>query len=474
MHKDQNCRSCHEGEDSSAFDQAPHRFQNDTVSRSCDSCHDGAFTEVDAQLKSSHHTQTIVDQYGHDFACESCHNPHSLAFPESADDIKAAIKVANEPCFACHNDLRGYEALTDKKLLDQDMAHWFLPEKNKHFAAVRCIDCHTAGEGTQTHAITSVEDAVSDCQACHSEDSAITSTLYRYDFEKKAFSMLDKGLFDDKELIKTNADSIANRTGKADSEYGFINQKLLDDRYLIGATPITWIDYLFAIALIGLLVMLAIHLKMRKLSQKPKVKLEATGTVMFPIGVRAWHNSNVIVFVCLLLTGLSMHFSLIGFEFSQFSHNLLGGVLISLWGLYIIYLCVSGQIKQYLPRKNFINDAMVQAAYYLKGIHKGEKNPAGHDPKKRLNPLQQMGYLTILFGALPLLILSGVALFFNELLPETILGFDSKEFVVMVHVAMSHVMVLFIAAHVYLCTTGVTVTEHFRSMLTGKLFKQKK
>lgn len=110
----------------------------------------------------------------------------------------------------------------------------------------------------------------------------------------------------------------------------------------------------------------------------------------------------------------------------------------------------------------------------MKGIYNGAKNPAGHDPKKRLNPLQQMGYLSIVFGAFPVLILSGVGLFFNESLPAEIWGIDGKTMIAMLHVAMSHIMVLFIAAHVYLCTTGVTVSEHFMSMLTGRLFEAKK
>ncbi|MDG3087996.1 cytochrome b/b6 domain-containing protein [Vibrio hannami] len=473
VHQGLSCQNCHKGADQAAFDEAPHRFEGETASRSCESCHSNAFHEIDEQLKSSHHTKTIINEFGNEFECEACHNAHSFKFPERTEDIAGSIKDANEACFSCHNDLKGYEKLTDKKMLDQDMAHWFLPEKNKHFDAVRCVDCHSAGEGSQLHTITPAEEAVSDCELCHSEDTAITSTLYRYRNENKAFSNLDKGLFDDGELIKINAKSIEERANKADSPLGYLNEKLLDDRYIIGATRIGWIDSLFGIALVAISLLLALHLRMRKLGSKAKIELEKTDTVMFPIGIRLWHNSNVLVFVTLLLTGLSMHFSLVAFEFSQYSHNVLGVVLIALWVLYLLYLLVSGQIKQYLPRKDFVSASIKQAKYYLIGIHKGEKNPAGHDPKKRLNPLQQVGYLSIVLGAFPLLILSGIGLFFNELLPEEILGYNGKELSVMVHVAMSHIMVLFIAAHVYLCTTGATVTEHFKSMLTGKLFKEK-
>lgn len=473
VHQGQSCQSCHQGADETAFEDAPHRFNNDVASRSCKSCHSEVFHEVDKQLESSHHTKTIIEKFGNEFACESCHNAHSFKLPESTDDILAGIHAANEPCFACHNDLKGYEKLTDKKLLDQDMGHWFLPEKNKHFAAVRCVDCHSAGEGTQIHSITPVEDAVSDCQLCHSEDTALTSSLYKYSNETKAFSMLDKGIFDDTELVKQHAQSIAERGEKADSPYGFMNQKMLDDRYLIGATPISWMDWLLAIALVAIVILLAVHLRMRKLGQKDKIELVKTDTIMFPTGIRLWHNSNVIIFVILILTGLSMHFSSIGFELSQSLHNILGIALVLLWVLYLVYLVLSGQIKQYLPRKNFVRDAVKQSNYYLKGIHKGEDNPAGHDPKKRLNPLQQMGYLSIVFGAFPLLIISGLGLFFSELLPTEILGFDGHTVTVMLHVAMAHVMLLFIVVHVYLCTTGVTPIEHFKSMLTGRLFKAK-
>lgn len=473
VHQNQNCQSCHQGADSSAFETAPHQFEDNMASRSCDSCHGEVFSEIDKQLESSHHTKTIVEKFGHEFECQACHNAHSFKFPQRAEDIVVSIHDSNEACFSCHNDLRGYEKLTDKKLLDQDMGHWFLPEKNKHFEAVRCVDCHSAGEGTQIHTITSAEDAVSDCKLCHNDDTALTSTLYKYSNETKAFSMLDKGIFDDSELIKKNAQAITERSDKADSPYGFINQKLLQGRYLIGATPIGWMDSLLGIALLAVLALLGLHLRMRKLGEKAKIELEKTDTIMFPTGIRLWHNTNVIVFVTLLVSGLSMHFSLIAFEFSQYIHNILGAALGLFWLLYLLYLLFSGQIKQYLPRKNFIADAIKQGAYYLKGIHKGEENPAGHDPDKRLNPLQQMGYLSIVFGAFPLLILSGIGLFFNELLPAEIFGFDGKTLTVMIHVGVAHVMLLFIAVHVYLCTTGVTPAEHFKSMLTGRLFKAK-
>ncbi|WCE32093.1 cytochrome b/b6 domain-containing protein [Vibrio sp. SCSIO 43137] len=427
VHQTQNCQSCHQGADNSAFETAPHRFEDNMASRSCDSCHGEVFGEIDKQLEASHHTKTIVEKFGHEFECQACHNAHSFKFPERAEDIVASIHDSNEACFSCHNDLRGYEKLTDKKLLDQEMGHWFLPEKNKHFEAVRCVDCHSAGEGTQIHTITSAEDAVSDCKLCHNDDSALTSTLYKYSNETKAFSMLDKGIFDDSELIKKNAQFIEQRSDKADSPYGFINQKLLNGRYLIGATRIGWMDSLLGVALLAILALLGLHLRMRKLGEKANIELEKTDTVMFPTGIRLWHNTNVIVFVTLLVSGLSMHFSLVAFEFSQYIHNILGAALGLFWLLYLFYLLFSGQIKQYLPRKNFIADAIKQGTYYLKGIHKGEENPAGHNPDKRLNPLQQMGYLSIVFGAFPLLILSGIGLFFNELLPAEIFGFDGQD-----------------------------------------------
>lgn len=473
VHQDQSCLSCHEGDGADAFDQAPHAFKDDRVSRSCDSCHENAFPEVKQQLATSHHTKTIIDQFGHEFECQACHDAHSFNLPNRAEDIIDNIEAANESCFSCHNDYRGYESLTDKKLLDQKMGHWFLPEKGKHFASVRCVDCHSAGMGTEIHTITPAEEAISDCQHCHSEDSAITTTLYKYSGEDQAFSMLDKGLFDDSKLIEKNAKQIAAKGDAPDSPLGFMNEKMLDNRYVIGATPVVWLDRLFGLAFIGVLALLALHAALRFFGKREKVELVRTSTVMFPVGVRLWHNSNVIVFLGLLLTGLSMHFSLMAFDLSQTSHNVLGAILILLWVMYLIYLVISGQIKQYLPRKNFIGDSIKQAKYYLLGIYTGKKNPAGHDPKKRLNPLQQQGYVGILFGAFPLLILSGVGLFFNESLPAHIFGMDGKEFMVLLHVAMSHIMVLFIVSHIYLCTTGATVTEHFKSMATGKLFKAK-
>jgi len=234
VHSGQNCQSCHEGAGPDAFAAAPHKFKNKQPA-DCQSCHGEYFKDIAEQTGRSYHTKAIVEK-GKPFNCSSCHNAHDFRLPTRTEDIPAAVAQANERCFKCHTDLRGYQGLTDKKLLDQKMGHWSLPHKEKHFAAVRCTDCHADGKGTDVHVIMQAKDTPMDCEYCHSKTSAMTTKLNTYRNERKAFSMVNKGLFDDTDLVAGNNQLIATRRGLPDSELGFMNADIVDGKFITGIT----------------------------------------------------------------------------------------------------------------------------------------------------------------------------------------------------------------------------------------------
>ena len=468
-HSGQSCQGCHEGDGEDAFARAPHKFKNKQP-KDCQSCHDNYFKDIYEQNARSYHTKAIFEK-GKPFPCFSCHNAHVFNLPTRTEDIPGNITQANERCLQCHSDLRGYQRLTDKKLLDQDMAHWFLPNKDKHFLSVRCVDCHSEAQGENVHVVMAVKETKVDCDNCHSKSSAMTNTLYKYRNEKRAYSMVKKGLFEDGELYAKNAELIAARMGQPDSALGFMNANLLSSRYITGITQTPWLNTTFIKLLAVILLLVFIHTAFR-LSGKKAVSSHVSEKTIFPILVRIWHWINALLFLMLIYTGLAMHFGKgISFETAQSIHATFSLALAALWILYVLYLILTGQIMQYLPRADFIPASLKQVGYYMFGIYRGRENPAGHDPKKRLNPLQQISYIGILFLLFPALLASGAAMFIPDVIPAKLMGMDGKRFVWMVHTASAFLIVIFLVVHLYLCTTGETVFALIRSMFTGNLSK---
>lgn len=467
VHSGQSCLNCHEGAGPEAFASAPHKFKNKQHA-DCQTCHKDYFKDIAEQTKRSYHTKAIVEK-GKPFPCSSCHNAHSFHLPKRTEDIPASVAQANERCFQCHNDLRGYQALTDKKLLDQNMGHWFLPHKEKHFAAVRCVDCHAANKGTDVHVIMQTKDTPVDCEYCHSKSSAMTTKLNTYRNEHKAFSMVNKGMFDDRELVAKNTELIVASAGQADSVLGFMNAGLLDNKYVTGITQTPVLNARFMQLLAAVLLIIVIHSVLR-MSGTKAIAHGGTVVTMFPLLVRIWHWINAALFLVLIVSGFAMHFGAgMGFEAAQSTHATLAIGLAGMWLLFLLYLILSGQIMQYLPRADFISATFKQLRYYMFGMYKGEENPAGHDPRKRLNPLQQASYVGVLFILFPALVASGVYLFIPDLIPAEIMGMEGKRFVSLAHTASAFLMVVFLVVHLYLCTTGESVFALVRSMITGKM-----
>ena len=471
VHSGQSCQSCHIGNGPDSFAKPPHTFKT-KQHKDCKSCHENYFKDIYKQTSRSYHTKAIVEK-GKPFPCSSCHNSHSFRLPTRTQEIAGSIAQANERCFKCHNDLHGYEALTDKKLLDQKMGHWFLPNKKKHFESVRCVDCHAEKQGENVHVILAANATTVNCEYCHSKTSAMTTVLNRYRNEQRAYSMVDKGLFDDGKLKKDNVALIAASKGQPDSVLGFMNANLLDDMYITGIAQTPWLNTTFLKLLAVILLVIVIHSLLRKFGSRA-VYEHGTDEIMFPICIRIWHWINAALFLILIVTGFSMHFSGgIPFESAQSAHATLALSLAGLWMLYVLYLVLSGQLMQYLPRRDFISASFKQAGYYMFGIYRGKENPAGHDPARRLNPLQQTTYLGVLFILLPVLMVSGLALFVPDVIPAQLAGMDGKRLVAMAHVAAAFLTIIFLVVHVYLCTTGESVFALVRSMITGRLSNKK-
>ncbi|MCF7983249.1 MAG: cytochrome b/b6 domain-containing protein [Thiohalocapsa sp.] len=196
-----------------------------------------------------------------------------------------------------------------------------------------------------------------------------------------------------------------------------------------------------------------------------------TELYLYPVWLRAWHWLNALIFLVSLVTGISMHFSLgwlIPFEVAVPVHNASGIVLTVSWVAFIIGNWVSGNGKHYLINlRSLPMDLFRQTRYYVYGIFVNAPHPFHVSEEHKLNALQTMSYVGVMYVLMPLLILSGWAFLLSPSLPETVLGIGTIWIVAMTHLVLSWMLLLFLIVHVYIITTGETVMTNMRAMLTG-------
>ena len=129
------------------------------------------------------------------------------------------------------------------------------------------------------------------------------------------------------------------------------------------------------------------------------------------------------------------------------------------------YHFASGQINQYLPEPHgFFSRGIQQVDFYLRGIFQGEEHPFEKTPEQKLNPLQQVTYLAILNVLLPLQIITGLLMFGTMWWPQLATWLP---FMAPVHTLVAWFFVAFVILHIYLTTTGPTVTADLEGMITG-------
>jgi len=193
----------------------------------------------------------------------------------------------------------------------------------------------------------------------------------------------------------------------------------------------------------------------------------------YPLWLRFWHWLNALLFLVLIISGLSLHYSdptpyWIPFVVSVMSHNI-ACILLSLnYLLYTLMNIVSGNWKQYIPKfKGIVNRMYRQGRFYLMGIFIGEPHPFPTTKQSKFNPLQQIAYFIFMFLLMPVLCISGFLLMFPELAPEEMFGMGGVWPMAFAHTILGYLLSLFMVGHIYLGTTGATLGELYKSMITG-------
>ncbi|MCX6333336.1 MAG: cytochrome c3 family protein [Bacteroidia bacterium] len=226
-HKSFSCTDCHSEE----YTSFPHSGQLRMEQQyNCIDCHGGDekfakfnFEAIEADYQASVHFK--LEEGG--FTCWKCHNPHEYKISaRNSNNLKETILFDNNICLNCHANFSHFQLLTNRDEINILAKHDWLPNQSSHFKSVRCIECHAEVNNNVliSHLINPKEKAVRKCNECHSQNSLLMSSLYK---------------FESKEQRKD----------------GFFNGIIMNESYVIGANRNEYLN-VFSLIIFGLVILI--------------------------------------------------------------------------------------------------------------------------------------------------------------------------------------------------------------------------
>lgn len=194
---------------------------------------------------------------------------------------------------------------------------------------------------------------------------------------------------------------------------------------------------------------------------------------LYPVWIRLWHALNAILIILLIITGVSMQFTnpdnpFIRFDIAVKMHNISGILLTLNYVFFIIGTVVTPNGKYYkLTLKGLTGRIIKQFTYYTFGIFKHEPSPFPVTKESKFNPLQQFTYVVAMFFLVPIVIVTGWALLYPELVLTKFFGGSGLKVNDFIHVIIGFFVSFFMFVHVYFCTVGATFVSNFKSMING-------
>jgi thiosulfate reductase cytochrome b subunit len=181
---------------------------------------------------------------------------------------------------------------------------------------------------------------------------------------------------------------------------------------------------------------------------------------------RFWHWLQALMIIILLGTGLEIHgvYALFGFEEAVELHNFVGLSWLVLFVFIIFWLLTTGEWKQYVPTTRKL---LQMVHYYGVGMFRGDPHPAPKSKGAKHNPLQRLTYLGLAAVLLPVQMLSGLLYYSYNSWSEWGLGWLNLGAVAFVHMAGAFAILSFLIVHLYMTTTGHTITAHLSAMVSG-------
>jgi len=184
---------------------------------------------------------------------------------------------------------------------------------------------------------------------------------------------------------------------------------------------------------------------------------------------RFWHWMQAILIFFLAFTGFEIHgsYQFFGFREAVRYHNIAANMLIGLVVFAIFWHLSTGEYKQYIPT---FENIKAQLNYYIFGIFKNAPHPTKKTVLSKLNPLQKIVYFGLKIMVIPLSLTSGLLYMFYRYPTKhgvEAINIETLEIIAIAHTIAAIFLIIFIVTHLYLITTGETITSNLRAMLMG-------
>lgn len=181
---------------------------------------------------------------------------------------------------------------------------------------------------------------------------------------------------------------------------------------------------------------------------------------------RFWHWLQMFFILILLVTGFEVHgkFTLLGFGSAVDIHNVVGLSWLIAFAFFVFWIHTTGEWRQYVPTTKKMLSVI---RYYSYGIFRGESHPFPKRKEAKHNPLQRLVYLSLAAFLLPVQMVSGFLYWGYNSWAEWGIDFIPLQLVAVVHTAGAFAILSFLVVHVYMTTTGHTLSAHIKAMITG-------
>ncbi len=184
---------------------------------------------------------------------------------------------------------------------------------------------------------------------------------------------------------------------------------------------------------------------------------------------RFWHWMQALCIFFLAVTGFEIQgsFSFFGYQNAVKYHNIAAYTFMILIVFAIFWHFTTGEWKQYLPTTKNLK---AQMNFYLIGIFQNSPHPTKKTVLSKLNPLQKLTYLGLKILVIPTMVISGLLyMFYRYPQKGTIEGLNigTIEVIALFHTAATFLLMAFVIVHLYLITTGASITSNLKAMITG-------
>jgi len=181
---------------------------------------------------------------------------------------------------------------------------------------------------------------------------------------------------------------------------------------------------------------------------------------------RFWHWLQSALIITLLLTGFEINglFKLLGFKGAVEVHNFVSISWLIAFLFFVFWVMTTGEWRQYVPTSKKM---ILVVRYYMYGIFRSEPHPVPKRKEAKHNPLQRIVYLILAACLLPIQMASGFLFWGYNSWGAWGLGWLSLKVVAAVHLAGAFAILSFLVVHVYMITTGHSLTAHTRAMICG-------